>query len=128
LLLVHVENLKDMASTSFHRGLQGNDVFLEMHNGTFDFTSWSSDEVELVEEFDNGELGSSILIDISDGDVSLGLEVGDIEFEELRIKAQVGEVLDLSELEGDCTLHLNQKKMISTSNQLTFKSSDLSIH
>jgi len=72
-----------------------------MHNGTFDFTSWSSDEVELVEEFDNGELGSSILINISDGDISLGLEVGDIEFEELRIKAQVGEVLDLSEIEGD---------------------------
>ena len=125
LLFVHVEDLKDVAPTSFHGSLQGNDVFLEMHDGTLDFTSGPSDDVELVEELDDGELGSAILICISDRDVSLGLEMGHIELEELRIETQVSKILDLSELEGNCSLHLNQK-MISTSNQLTFKSSDSS--
>jgi hypothetical protein len=84
-----------------------------MHDGAVYFSSWSSDNVELVEKFNDGELRNSRLIDISDGDIALGLEVGDIELEEFGIQSQSSQVLYLSEFER-CSLHSNQIYMIST--------------
>jgi hypothetical protein len=109
LFLVHVEYLQDVSLPGVHRSLQGNNVLLEVHDGAIYLCTWSANQVELVEEFDDSELGYSLLVRISDGNVALGLKVGDVELEELRIDAQVSEVLDLSGFEW-CGLHLNQIK------------------
>jgi hypothetical protein len=84
-----------------------------MHDGAVYFSPWPSDNVELVEKFNNSELRNSSLIDISDGDIALGLEVGDIELKEFGIQSQSSQVLYLSEFER-CSLHSNQIYMIST--------------
>ena len=87
LFPVHVEDLKDMSFSSFHSCFKGHNVLFKMHDGSLDLSSWSSDKVELVEEFDNSELCLTILILISDGDVSFGLKMSDVEFEELGVES-----------------------------------------
>jgi hypothetical protein len=42
-----------------------------MHDRAIDFGSWPADNVELVEKLDDSELGCSILISISYGNVPL---------------------------------------------------------
>jgi hypothetical protein len=56
-----------------------------VHDGAINLGSRSSHDVELVEEFDDGELGSSGLVSVANGDVALRLEVGDVELEEFRV-------------------------------------------
>jgi hypothetical protein len=103
---VHVENLKDVSLSSFNFRLQGHDVLLEVHDAAIDNDSRAADNVEFIEEFDDGDLGEAVLVGVADGDVTLGLEVGDVELEELGIEAEVGEVLNLTELERDDNFHL----------------------
>ena len=71
LLLVHVENLKDVSLATFNRRPQGHDIFFEMHDASIDLSPGPSDNVELIEQLDGGELGGAILIGVTNGDVPL---------------------------------------------------------
>lgn len=121
LLLVHVENLEDVSLSALDRRPQGHDILLEVHDAAVDLGAGPADDVELIEEFDGGELRGAVLVSVADGDVSLGLEVSDVELEVLGVDAQRGQVLDLSELEGNHALHSNQLMMISHVISTTFK-------
>lgn len=74
-----------MTFSSLYRCLEGHDVFSEVHDGAIDLGSRSADDVELVEEFDDSELGSAGLVSVANGDVAFRLEVGDVELEEFRV-------------------------------------------
>ena len=76
-----------MSLASFHGCFEGHDVVLKVHDWALDFASGSSGDVEFVEEFDHSELGCSIGIDISDGNISFRLEVGHVEFKELGVES-----------------------------------------
>lgn len=121
LLLVHVENLEDVSLSALDGCSQGHDILLEVHDAAVDLGAGPADDVELIEEFDGGELRGAVLVSVADGDVSLGLEVRDVELEVLGVDAQRGQVLDLSELEGNHALHSNQLMMISHVISTTFK-------
>jgi hypothetical protein len=58
-----------------------------VHDGAVDLGAGPADDVELVEEFNDRQLGGAVLVGVSDGDVAFGLQVGDVEFEELRVYA-----------------------------------------
>lgn len=85
LLFVHIEDLKDVSFASLHWSLKSNDVLFEMHDGAIDLSPRTADKVELVEEFDDGELRSAGLVGVTNRDVAFGLEMGDVELEELGI-------------------------------------------
>ena len=95
-----------MSSPSISWGLEGDDVILGVHHAALNLGSWPPHNVELVEELNNAHLRLPIRIHITDSDIALGLEVGHVEFEELGVNAQIGNVMDLSKAEGRC-LHSN---------------------
>ena len=106
MLFIHVEDLQDVASPALHRSFKSHNVLLEVHDRAIDFCARSANDVELIEKLNDSELRGAILVGVPDGDVPFGLEVGDVELEELGVEAEVGEVLYLSVLEGG-SLHSN---------------------
>ena len=83
-LFIHVKDLKNV-SFSLIGGFQGNNIVLDVHYGSINFSSWSLDNIHFIEKFNDTQLWSISLINISDTDVSFRFEMSDIEFEEFRI-------------------------------------------
>lgn len=81
---VHVKDLKDM-SFSFIRSFEGYDVVFDVHDGSINFVSWSSDNVHFVEDFNDAELWCVSLVNISDTNVSFRFKMSHVEFEEFGI-------------------------------------------